>query len=148
MQYLLAVDLGVKTGLALFNEEGMLIWYRSHNYGNKNRLKKHIPDIINAIPSLSVIVIEGGGDIAELWKDKAKKHRTEVVQIFAEDWRKDLFYDRQFRKGEIAKQNAIQMANKIITESGLKRQKTSMHDTAEAILIGLWGVRKFFQKTI
>lgn len=139
MNFLLAVDLGVKTGLALFGDEGKLLWYRSHNYGNKGRLKKHIPDIFNEIPGLSAVVIEGGGPIADLWINFSKRAGINILQVFAEQWRKDLFYDRQIRNGEMAKQNAIEMARKVIVWSGLPKPTALRHDTAEAILVGLWG---------
>ncbi len=142
MNSLLAIDLGVKTGLALFNELGRLVWYRSHNYGNKGRLKNNIPEILHDIPGLSVLVIEGGGPIAELWKNMGTRHHLTTIQVFAEEWRKDLFYARQIRNGITAKQNAIEMAGKVITWSGISKPTALRHDTAEAILIGLWGVLK------
>jgi hypothetical protein len=36
---LLAVDLGPRSGLALFGSEGRLRWYRSRNFGTQSRLK-------------------------------------------------------------------------------------------------------------
>ncbi len=142
MNSLLAIDLGVKTGLALFNDSGRLVWYRSHNYGNKTRLKNNIPEIFHSTPGLSILVIEGGGPIAELWKSMAVRHRLETYQVFAEEWRKQLFYERQIRNGEMAKQNAIIMARKVIIWSGIQKPNSLRHDTAEAILTGLWGVLK------
>ncbi len=142
MKTLLAIDLGVKTGLALFNNSGKLIRYNSHNYGNIRRLKKHLPEIFHSLPGLSILVIEGGGPIAELWKSMAVRHDLTTVQVFAEEWRKELFYDRQIRSGEMAKQNAIDMARKVVIWSGIKKATAMRHDTAEAILVGLWGVLK------
>lgn len=142
MNTLLAIDLGVKTGLALYNDSAKLQWYRSHNYGNKGRLKNNIPEIFHGVPSLSVLVIEGGGPIAELWKNMAIRHDLITLQVFAEEWRKELFYDRQIRNGEMAKQNAIIMAKKVIIWSGIHNPTAMRHDTAEAILVGLWGVLK------
>ncbi|MCD4680187.1 MAG: hypothetical protein K8S00_07350 [Bacteroidales bacterium] len=142
MNSLLAIDLGVKTGLALFNDNGKLVWYRSHNYGNKRRLKNNIPEIFHSIPGLSILVIEGGGPIAELWKSRAVRHKLTTMQVFAEEWRKELFFDRQIRNGPMAKQNAIVMAKKVVTWSDIKKATAMRHDTAEAILVGLWGVLK------
>jgi len=142
MRTLLAIDLGVKTGLALFNDNGKLVWYRSHNYGNKRRLKNNISEILYSLPGLSILVIEGGGPIAELWKSKAFRHKLTTIQVFAEEWRKELFFDRQIRNGPMAKQNAIVMAKKVITWSGIHKPTALRHDTAEAILVGLWGVIK------
>lgn len=142
MKSLLAIDLGVKTGLALFNDQGKLVWYRSHNYGNKRRLKNNISEIFHSLPGLSNLVIEGGGPIAELWKSKAVRYNLPTIQVFAEEWRKELFFDRQIRNGPMAKQNAIVMARKVVTWSGIKKATAMRHDTAEAILVGLWGVMK------
>ena len=61
MEHLLAVDLGVKTGMALYNAEGKIIWYRSRNYGNKQRLRTDIQNILDDIPSLVHVFLEGGG---------------------------------------------------------------------------------------
>ena len=60
MGSLLAVDLGLKSGLALFNRDGTLAWYRSHNFGSRERLKRGIPGILETIPDISAIVMEGG----------------------------------------------------------------------------------------
>lgn len=49
MPSLLAVDLGLKTGLALFEGQGKLLWYRSHNYGTTERLKRAVPKLIDGI---------------------------------------------------------------------------------------------------
>ncbi len=40
MAVLLAVDLGVKTGLALYGQDGRLLWYRSQNFGTAERLRR------------------------------------------------------------------------------------------------------------
>ena len=63
MGSLLAVDLGLKTGLALFAGDGRLLWYRSHNYGTTERLKRGVPDILDSISELTHVVIEGGGNL-------------------------------------------------------------------------------------
>ena len=61
MPSLLAVDLGLKAGLALYSDNGRLCWYRSHNFGTTERLRRGVPGITDAIPDLVAIVIEGGG---------------------------------------------------------------------------------------
>ena len=58
----------------------------------------------------------------------------------AEDWRRVLLYPRQQRSGQQAKQTADEIARRIIDWSGAPRPTALRHDTAEAILIGLWGV--------
>ncbi len=43
MQTLLAVDLGVRTGLALYGGDGRLLRYRSQNFGSAARLRQSPP---------------------------------------------------------------------------------------------------------
>jgi hypothetical protein len=140
MRYLLAVDLGLKTGLALYGQEGKLRWYRSKNFGTTARLKRAVYGILKENPDLDVLVIEGGGGIAEIWEHEAQKQGIAVRRITAEDWRKTILFSREQRTGSMAKEKAAQLAGAVIVWSGLRRPTAPRHDAAEAILIGLWGV--------
>lgn len=140
MSFILAVDLGLKTGLALYGEDGKLRWYRSKNFGNTTRLKRAVYGIVKEIPDLVMLVIEGGGNIAEIWENEAQKRGIAVRRITAEDWRKPLLFSREQRTGAMAKERATGLADTVIAWSGLKRPTVPRHDAAEAILIGLWGV--------
>jgi len=137
---LLAVDLGLKTGLALYGEDGKLRWYRSKNFGTTARLKRAVYSLLKEVPGLAVLVIEGGGEIAEIWEHEAQKQGIALRRITAEDWRKRLLYRREQRTGAMAKERAVQLADAVIAWSGLRRPTAPRHDAAEAILIGLWGV--------
>lgn len=141
MHTLLAIDLGVKTGLALYSSEPRLIWYRSQNYGNKNRLKKDAGNVLRDIPNLKYLVVEGGGDLASIWKKEAVKLKIESIQIYAEDWRKDLFVSRDRRNGITSKQNAFSLAKQVITQMNGPGPTSLPDDAAEAVLIGYWGVK-------
>jgi hypothetical protein len=140
MDHLLAIDLGVKTGLALYNSEGAILWYRSRNYGNKQRLKTDVQNILNDIPSLKFVFLEGGGDIARIWLKECRKRKIPFRQIYAEDWRRDLFDPKDIRTGEQAKQRAIQLAKKIIEQCHGPRPTSMLDDAAEAVLVGYWGM--------
>ncbi len=140
MSSLLAVDLGLKTGLALYGEEGKLRWYRSKNFGTTTRLKRAVYSILREIPDLAMLVIEGGGNIAEIWENEAQNQGIAVRRITAEDWRKTILFTRERRTGTMAKERAARLADAVIAWSGLRRPTVPRHDAAEAILIGLWGV--------
>ena len=140
MSCILAVDLGLKTGLALYGEDGKLRWYRSKNFGTTARLKRAVYGILKEIPGLAMLVIEGGGGIAEIWEHEAQKQGIAVRRITAEDWRKTILFSREQRTGAMAKERAAQLADAVIAWSGLRRHTAPRHDAAEAILIGLWGV--------
>lgn len=139
---LLAVDLGLRTGLALYGRDGRLRWYRSHNFGTMTRLKRGVYTILQELPQLQWLVVEGGGPLAAVWGKEAARRNIGVMGISAEAWRARLLTDRQQRSGAEAKQSADTLARAVIDWSGADRPTTLRHDAAEAILIGLWGVHQ------
>ena len=140
LKTLLAVDLGIRSGLALYGRDGRLRWYRSKNFGNTAQLRRGARTILAEQPELSWLILEGGGDIAEIWQREADHRQLPVHQISAEAWRQSMFYPRQQRTGIKAKQSADELARRIIEWSGIARPTSLRHDTAEAIVVGLWGV--------
>ncbi len=149
MKAILSVDLGIKTGLALFSENANLLWFWSHNFGNRNRLKKGVNNILYKISTkweLSLIVIEGSRDIGKIWRKKGTKLDVPVMYVSPERWRGDILGSRNLTAKE-SKRLAGIYARNIIIESGLSPPKLVNLDAAEAILIGYWGV-KYFRKQI
>lgn len=139
-EYLLAVDCGLKTGLALFQAPDRLLWYRSQHLANPATLKRFIYGLLHQQPTPDQILLEGGGELAELWRREAEKRAIPYRQLPAEEWRKRLLYDRQFSRSDIAKRSADQLARQVIERLGGKRPTHLRHDAAEAILIGLYGL--------
>ncbi|MBU1003640.1 MAG: hypothetical protein KKE73_14090 [Proteobacteria bacterium] len=137
---LLAVDLGLRTGLALYGPDGRLIWYRSHNFGTQGRLKRGAHGILNNIPDLNILALEGGGALADLWSREGDKRGLTVRRVTAENWRQQLLLPRQQTSGAKAKQHADELARRVIDWSGAPRPTSLRHDAAEAILVGLWAV--------
>jgi hypothetical protein len=137
---LLAVDLGLRTGLALYGRDGRLISYRSRNFGTATRLRRRVHSLLDELPRLSRIVLEGGGPLAKIWEHEVRRRGIIVRQISAETWRRRLFYPSQQRNGPQAKLNAGDVARRVIEWSDAPRPTSLRHDAAEAILIGLWGV--------
>jgi hypothetical protein len=139
MALLLAVDLGLRTGLALYGQDGRLQWYRSHNFGAASRLRRAVPGLLDELPDLAWIILEGGGRLAEIWKREAERRRIGVRQIGAEAWRQRFLLPRQQRRGSQAKAHAEDVAKRVIAWSQARRPTSLRDDAAEAILIGLWG---------
>lgn len=139
-RFLLAIDVGLKTGLALFNDEGRLRWYRSHHFANNSALRRCVFRTLREIDDLAALYIEGGGDLSDLWEREAGRLNVVVRRIGAETWRNDLLYSRDQRSGKQAKRKADEIARKVIAWSNAPRPTSLRHDAAEAILIGLWGV--------
>ena len=137
---LLAVDLGLRTGLAFYARDGKLKWYRSRNFGNRSRLRKAADAIFRETGDVDVLVLEGGGDIAIPWVREAERRGIRVIQLHAGKWRQLLLLSRNQRSGKDAKKHADKLARKIIDWSEAKKPTSLTHDAAEAICIGLWGV--------
>lgn len=64
MSTLLAVDLGIRTGLALFDQDGRVKSYQSRNFGTAGRLRQAVRGILHELPNVTWLVVEGGGPIA------------------------------------------------------------------------------------
>lgn len=137
---LLAVDLGLRTGFALYGEDGRLCWYRSQHFGSKSRLRRAAHNMLCELPDLSWLIVEGGGVLIDAWQKEADRQDIAVRQISAEEWRAALLYPREQRSGSRAKQSADELARRVIDWSNAPRPTSLRHDAAEAILIGLWGV--------
>jgi len=142
MELLLAVDLGVKTGLSLYSSDGRLLWFRSHNFGNASRLRKAVPKFLSEDEELRYLVVEGGGPLAKIWTLEAERRNLEVVGVMAEEWRRIMMFDREQRKGTIAKSNALVYAYRVIDKLADHKATSLNYDAAESILIGLWGMMK------
>jgi hypothetical protein len=140
MASLLAVDLGLRTGLALYGPDARLVWYRSQHYATRSSLRRGVNGLLDACPDVSHLVLEGGGQIADIWVRDAQRRGIVVWQIAAEHWRGRFFNPNDQRGRDRFKLTADVLARRIIEWSGAPRPTSLRHDAAEAILIGLWGV--------
>jgi hypothetical protein len=138
---LLAVDLGLRTGLAYFGRDGRLLAYRSQNYGNRQRLRRGAASLLSEASGLERLVLEGGGDLAEVWKKEGERRGLAVRVVDADTWRRALLLPREQRNGVQAKEAADGLARAVIAWSGAPTPKGPLrHDAAEAVGAGLWGV--------
>jgi hypothetical protein len=142
LQHLMSVDLGVKTGIAFFNSDGVLLWHKSQNFGNKVRLKKGIPYLLDTEDPADYLVIEGGGPLVKIWDNILIKRNIEVIHIMADEWRRELLFGREQRSGKQAKEMAIRYARSVVETMGLKKTVALNDNAAEAILIGLYAMQK------
>jgi hypothetical protein len=138
MSALLAVDLGVRVGLACYGEDGRLRWYRSRDLGDAARLRRAIPALLADPEDLTRVVIEGAGPLLEGWDDEAARRDVLLQLARPGDWRALLLPGVVSRRE--AKQEARALARRVVAWSGLRAPSSLDHDAAEAIAIGLWGV--------
>ncbi len=135
---LLAIDLGLRFGWAAFAADGRLVAYGSRHFGTRATLRKAVPQILGEYPELTLLVVEGGGDLFGPWEKEAARRGIPLKQVMGEDWRKTLLLPYQRRSGKDAKAAADGLAREVIDRSGAKRPTSLRHDAAEAILVGAW----------
>jgi len=133
---LLAIDLGLRMGLARYASDGRLLVYRSHNLGTVGRLKRAVPRLLEMTDRH--LFAEGDRHLFEVWLREADRCRIPARLVAAETWRQGILFDRQFRNGRTAKQSADRLARRVIEWSDAPRPTSLRHDAAEAILLGLW----------
>ena len=124
METLLSVDVGVRTGMAVFGRDGRLLRHLSRNFGSAARLRRAIPVMLAEVQGLSVLVLEGGGPLADAWAKEAERRGVRVLRTVAERWRERLLVPRLRRSGSDAKRNAEALARRVIAWSGAARTKT------------------------
>jgi hypothetical protein len=138
---LLAVDLGLRTGWAVYDGQGHLIRFESRHFGNRGRLRTGVSRVVRTLPAeIDIVVAEGDAKLGHLWFECREHWETELVS--AETWRQDLLWQRQRRSGAIAKASALELAACIIREDACGWSNRLNDDTAEAILLGYWAVRR------
>lgn len=130
----------MRAGLALYGDDGRVVWYRSRNFGSTARLRRAAPVVLAEIPGLAYVALEGGGPVADIWEREAERLAATVIRVSAEEWRATLLYPREQRSGSQAKQHADTLARRVIAWSGAPRPTSLTHDAAEAVLVGLWAV--------
>lgn len=137
---ILAVDLGLRCGLARFHSDGNLDWFRSQHFANVAAVKRAVFDIIHSA-EVQILVVEGDKRLAAIWQKIAEKQDLAFLHPSPERWRTDVFVPRERRRGSDAKAAARVLAEKIILGSGVARRHSPTTDAAEAICLGHWAVR-------
>ena len=143
---LLAIDVGMKAGFAWFEENGILIRARSTRFAKRMTLKRALPSILAEIEGVSEVVLEGQGEIADIFRKGIQRTSLPVLQFSAEEWREDMLLPRERRSGQQAKAVAEAMALKIAHDCGNPPKCAYDDDAAEAVLFGLWYLKHWFNK--
>lgn len=145
---LLAVDAGLRTGLALVDGAGRLVWCRSHNLGSAVRLKKAAARILYELADLEYVVVEGGGSLTDIWVHAATRRGLPCRVIQAQDWREDFLLPREMASGSKAKAAARRFVSTIVRGEGWTSPTLPGHDAAEAALIGIWMAARLGWRTL
>jgi hypothetical protein len=137
---LLGVDLGLRSGFALYGRDGRLVRFSSLSFGTRARLRRGVWSVLSQHEDVEVVVVEGDRALGHTWLKAAEKRGARGRFVAPETWRERLLLPREQRSGADAKRHADEVARAVIEWSGAKRPTSLRHDVAEAICIGLWGV--------
>lgn len=144
---LLALDLGLRLGFALYDGTGRLQRYGSRHFPSRGALKAAVFPMLQEVPRLDHLVAEGSRSLAHPWLKEAAKRGAATRLVAAETWRPHILLQREQRSGAVAKTHADRLAREIIREDGLSGPTSLNDDAAEAILLGLWAVRELGWRT-
>jgi hypothetical protein len=137
---LVAVDLGLRTGLAVFGPEGRLERHASRHFRNRSALRAGADALLREIDDLEVLVVEGDRTLAVAWERHVARRGARTLTVTPEVWRARLLHPRERRDTRTAKAAADTLARSAIEHLGDAAPTSLRHDAAEAVLIGLWGV--------
>lgn len=137
---LIAVDLGLRTGVACFGADGTLRYARARRFANRTRLRAAIPSLLTGEGPLAWVVVEGDPALARLWTRAAERLGAQTLRVAPHVWRDALLLPRERRSGQDAKSAALRDAQRLLADAGRSPVVPLKHDAAEAALIGLWAL--------
>ena len=138
---LIAIDLGLKSGLAVYDQQGLLS-YRATRFPSTRAIKRAAWPVLYELDALTHVFVEGDKGIATHWRRAAEKLSLSFRSVRPEQWREGVLLPRQRRAGTIAKRAALSLAHELIRASAAPAPKVPLtSDVAEAILIGYWATR-------
>lgn len=154
-QMLLAVDLGLRTGLSLFDETGRLLRYENFQFDSVEKLQKGAKAVIEKWEAdcngmnqneaeketwkVTHIAVEGGDPpLADAWRQAANGQRA-LLFVKPEEWRTDLLTKEEMLSGESSKSASRVLAQQIVSDYGIKQHDGTefQTDMAESVLLGL-----------
>ena len=152
-QLLMAVDLGLKSGVSLFNDDGNLIRYEQFLFDRDN-LQEEFEEIIRKWEDeatcengedgkITHIAIEGGDTgLLNTWAEAAPNHS--ILRVSPEEWRSELLNKKENQSGATAKEASRLIARQIVADLGTMENHTGKFptDVAESVCLGMYVARR------
>ena len=159
-QLLLAVDLGLRSGVSMYNSQGQLLRYEQFHF-DRETLPQVARDIVEDWEfecndssdkaneatrkpfRITHIAIEGGDPVfREAWAET--RGDVSVLSVPPEEWRAGLLTKKERKSGKDAKAAARLIARQVVSEFGTMdlhdgKFKT---DVAESVVLGMYVARK------
>jgi hypothetical protein len=137
---LLAVDLGLRTGVSLFNHNGTILKYEQFLFESAKSLREGAEKILRQWPlttsgaatTITHVAIEGKDPpLAEAWRSAISglEHPPLLLFVNPEEWRVDLLSEPERRNGASAKASSQYWARRVLS----KQQGHHQHHRPAAI---------------
>jgi Icc-related predicted phosphoesterase len=153
---LMSVDLGLKSGVSLFNSQGNLIRYEQFLFDREN-LQEEFEEIIqqweaevakdsNDVSNpwqITHIAIEGGDtDLLHTWAQAAPNHS--ILRVSPEEWRSELLNKKESQNGASSKEASRLIARQIVADFGTMEHHAGKFptDVAESVCLGMYVARR------
>jgi len=161
-ELLVAVDLGLKSGVALYSSDGILLRYEQFHF-EKDSLAETVKSLVenwesaaNAIAvthddeegtrlpyRVTHIALEGAnGYMLQAWSDA--RPDLSILRVPPEEWRADLLLEKERTSGSNAKAASRLIARQVVDDFGSmsKHEGKFPTDVAEAVCMGFYVGRK------
>ena len=153
VKLLLAVDLGLKTGFTVFNDQGNLLHYENVEYDSAEGLREGALQLMakweeefssdDGVAQITHVAIEGA-DVAlrQIWREichdvEGRRAPPSVLLVRPEEWRADLLNAKERSSGSTSKEAARLIARQIVADCSGKIHKGKFQtDVAESVLVG------------
>lgn len=125
---LLSVDLGLRSGFALYNSTGQLISFAHHRFDTLLNLKTSILvelSSLSKIYNLNHFVLEGDAVFGSIWTSAINQFAAEneknvvIIYIAPAEWRDRLLTSRERKSGKDAKCASRLISRQIMWRSGM-----------------------------
>jgi predicted phosphodiesterase len=146
---LLAVDLGLKSGVSLFSSDGKLVRYEQFQF-ERDSLERSIPRMIRQWEDqagdcckVTHLAIEGG-DTALLGMWERATPGISTLRVRPEEWRAELLTWKENKNGASAKAASRLIARQMVTDFGIMEEHCGKFptDMAESVLLGTHVARR------
>jgi hypothetical protein len=153
---LMSVDLGLKSGVSLFNSRGNLIRYEQFLFDREN-LQEDFEEIIRKWEDevaddnedesnpwkITHIAIEGGDTgLLDTWAQAAPNHS--ILRVTPHEWRSELLNNKESQSGSSAKEASRLIARQIVADYGTMEHHAGKFptDVAESVCLGMYVARR------
>jgi len=136
---ILAIDLGLRTGLAVWDDTARLRTWQTIRFRTPRALSAGARTIARDLDDDVVLAVtEGDLDLARPWDRALGARGVRVLHVQAHQWRGDVFADRPGLDGKAAKRAAVTLARRLVRQHAERGAPHLKHDAAEAICLGYW----------